>query len=45
MNHPTALDGALQLLRLPVFGQLYAQMAQEAQATPVSYGGVPVGAR
>ena len=39
MNHPTALDGALQLRRLPVFGQLYAQMAQEAQATPVSYEG------
>ena len=39
MNHPTPLDLALQQLRLPVFGQLYARLAQEAQTTPLSYEG------
>jgi DNA replication protein DnaC len=39
MEHPTPLDVALQQLRLPVFGQLYARLAQEAQATPLSYEG------
>jgi len=37
MEHPTPLDVALQQLRLPVFGQLYARLAQEAQTTPLSY--------
>ncbi len=37
MEHPTPLDMALQQLRLPVFEQLYARLAQEAQATPLSY--------
>jgi len=37
MEHPTPLDVALQQLRLPVFGQLYARLAQEAQASPLSY--------
>ncbi|NCC31997.1 MAG: hypothetical protein EOM24_08220 [Chloroflexia bacterium] len=37
MNHLTALDVALQQLRLPIFGQLYATLAQEAQGTPLSY--------
>jgi DNA replication protein DnaC len=37
MEHSTPLDVALQQLRLPVFGQLYARLAQEAQATPLSY--------
>ena len=39
MEHPTALDVALQQLRLPVFGQLYARLAQEAHTTPLSYEG------
>lgn len=39
MNHPTALDVALQQLRLPIFGQRYARLAQEAQTTPISYAG------
>jgi DNA replication protein DnaC len=39
MDHPTPLDVALQQLRLPVFGQLYARLAQEAHATPLSYEG------
>ncbi len=39
MDHPTALDVALQQLRLPVFGQLYARLAQETHATPLSYEG------
>lgn len=39
MDHPTPLDVALQQLRLPVFGQLYARLAQEAHTTPLSYEG------
>jgi len=39
MNHPTPLDVALQQLRLPVFGQLYARLAQDARTTPLSYEG------
>ena len=39
MNHPSPLDVALQQLRLPVFGQLYARLAQEANARPLSYEG------
>ena len=37
MEHLTSLELALQQLRLPVFGQLYARLAQEAQSTPLSY--------
>ena len=39
MEHPTALDVVLHQLRLPVFGQLYARLAQEAHTTPLSYEG------
>lgn len=39
MDQLTPLDVALQQLRLPVFGQIYARLAQEAQATPLSYEG------
>ena len=39
MSHPSPLDVALQQLRLPVFGQLYARLAQEVHARPLSYEG------
>jgi DNA replication protein DnaC len=39
MTHSTPLDVALQQLRLPLFGQLYARLAEEASSNGLSYEG------